>query len=120
MATLLLTRSNTTRTGVKKKTLGQRVTIGANSLVVIIISLICLVSVSYLIQSNRSAAKGFVLKELKEEEQQLSQQANYWALKVSRARSLRSLETSAISRRMSTTTDIVYVNPKDTAVALSK
>lgn len=120
MATLLFTRSNTHRIGLKKKTLAERVTLGANTLVIVIIALICVVSVSYLIHSNKTAAKGYILKELKEEERILAQQANYWSLKVSREQSLKSLKTSHEVARMTKTDQIVYMNNKDSQVALLK
>ncbi len=117
MATLLLTHGSRTSRGVKKRTLAERVTIGANTLVVIIIALIALVSVSYLFHSNKSAAKGYILKELKEEEAALNQQANYWALKVSREQSYKALKTSKELTQMAPATTLVYVD-SDTEVAL--
>lgn len=120
MATLLFTRSNSTRLGLKKKTLAERVTLGANTLVIIIISLICFVSVSYLVHSNKTAAKGYVLKELREEEQVLSAQANYWALKVSREQSLGSLKASHAVAKMKKADQIVYMNNTGSQVALLK
>lgn len=117
MATLLLTKGSTNRLGVKKKTLAQQVRIGANTLVIVIISMICLVSVSYLISSNRSAARGYILKELQEEEKQLQQIANYWSLKISKARSLKAISTSPMQKHMRPAGDIAFVKG-DTAVAL--
>ena len=117
MATLLLTKGSSNRNGIKKKTLAQQVTIGANTLVIVIISMICLVSVSYLISSNRSAARGYILKELQEEEKQLLQIANYWSLKISKSRSLKAISASPMQRNMRPAGDVVYVKG-DTAVAL--
>ena len=119
MATLLLTKGTSSRIGVKKKTLAQQVSIGANTLVIVIISMICLVSVSYLISSNKSAARGYILKELQEEEKQMQQVANYWALKISKARSLKSISTAAIQHQMRPIGDVAYLKG-DTAVALLK
>lgn len=117
MATLLLTKGSTSKVGVKKKTLAQQVSIGANTLVIVIIALICLVSVSYLISSNRSAARGYILKELQEEEKQLQQVANYWSLKISKARSLKSISSAGIQSKMRPISDVAFVKG-DTAVAL--
>jgi len=119
MATLLLTRGSTSKKGVKKKTLQERVVVGANTLVMIIIALICLVSVSYLIQSNKSAAKGYVLKELQEEEKHLQEQSNFWALKISRARSLKAVEHANVEKDMHDIADRVFMKG-ETKVALRK
>lgn len=119
MATLLLTKGSSAKTGLKKKTLAQQVSIGANTLVIVIISMICVVSVSYLISSNRSAARGYILKELQVEEKQLQQIANYWSLKISKTRSLKSIETSPIQQKMRPINNVAFVKG-DTAVALLK
>lgn len=119
MATLLLTKGTSSRVGVKKKTLAQQVSVGANTLVIVIISMICLVSVSYLISSNKSAARGYILKELQEEEKQLQQISNYWALKISKARSLKSISSSSIEKDMRPISDVAYLKG-DAEVALLK
>lgn len=119
MATLLLTKGASSKVGVKKKTLAQQVSIGANTLVIVIISMICLVSVSYLISSNRSAARGYILKELQEDEKHLQQIANYWALKISKSRSLKSISSAAIQKQMRPIDDVAFIKG-DTAVALLK
>lgn len=119
MPTVLLTKGQDTRPGMKKKTLAERVTIGANTLVIVLITLICMVSVAYLVHANKSAAKGYVLKELKEEEKVLQQKANYWALKVSKSKSLSSLSNSKIQQSMRPTNKVVFIKG-DTAVALLK
>ncbi len=119
MGELLMTRGRTTRRGEKKKTLSQRVVFGTNTLVVLLIFLICTVSISHLIHSNKSAAKGYILKELKEEEKLLMQKANYWSLKLSKLTSLNRLESSKISSTMRPLPEIVYLK-NDTSVALLK
>lgn len=119
MATLLMTKGTSSKVGVKKKTLAQQVSIGANTLVIVIISMICLVSVSYLISSNRSAARGYILKELQVEEKQLQEIANYWSLRISKARSLKSISSAGIERQMRPIDDVAYIKG-DTAVALLK
>ena len=119
MTSLLLTKGSSIKPGVKKKTLAERVNIGANSLVIVIISLICMVSVSYLIHSNKSSAKGFVLEQLQKEQRDLDQELSFWELKVARATSLTSLHGSSIASQMKKTQDIEFIRG-DTAVAVNK
>lgn len=120
MGELLITKGNQSKRGEKKKTLAERVVLGTNTLVILLIFLICTVSISYLVHSNRSAAKGYILKELKEDEKKLMQDANYWSLKLSKLTSLKRLERSSIASQMhGMTSDIVYIQ-EDTTVALKR
>lgn len=119
MSTLLITKTSTAQSGMKKKTLSEKVTVGANTLVVLIISSICIVSVAYLVHSNKSAAKGYVLKQLKEQEKTLDQEVSYWELKVAKMKSLHALEQTAVAREMHAAAKVEFVRG-DTAVAVNK
>ncbi|MFN7160856.1 MAG: hypothetical protein ACK4NC_04590 [Candidatus Gracilibacteria bacterium] len=119
MAALLLTTGSSGKQGIKKKTLAERVSIGANSLVIVIISLICMVSVSYLLHSNKSSAKGYVLEQLQKEQRNLDQDLSFWELKIARAKSLEALEKSSIAQSMTKAKKLEFIRG-DTAVAVNK
>lgn len=119
MTSLLLTKGSNGKQGVKKKTLAERVSIGANSLVIVIISLICMVSISYLVHSNKSSAKGYVLEQLQKEQRELDQALSFWELKVARAKSLTALHASSIATKMVRSQNLEFVRG-DSAVAVNK
>ena len=119
MASLLLTTGNSNKIGVKKKTLAQKVSIGAHSLVIFQVLFIAVVGISYFIHTNKSTAKGFVLEQLQKEQRELDQELSFWDLKVARSKSLESLHKSSIASHMVKSKKLEFIKG-DTAVAVNK
>lgn len=109
MSSILITNSGTTKKGFKKKTLAQKVHIGANSLIIFIVSLICVISLIYLVHSNQTATKGYILKELQREKNDLAIENEIWDMKISRARSLSSLQNNSYVSDMVRADEPIFV-----------
>ena len=119
MSHLLITRTRSPKKGFKKRTLAETVHIGANSLVIFVVTLICLISLAYLVHSNKTATKGYVLKQLQKEKSQLVIENEIWDMKISRARSLASLGSNSFVAKMVDSSTPTFVRG-DSAMASSQ
>lgn len=90
--TLLITKTNSAKVGVRKKTLSQTIEFGAMSLVVVTMLLICILSLVYLTHSNKNATRAYQLKALEYDRAKLITENESWNLKISQVQSILTLE----------------------------
>lgn len=89
---LLITKSNTTKSGIRKKTLSQTIEFGAMSLIAVTAMLICILSLVYLTHTNKTATRAYQLTQLKVERDRLIKENEAWNLKISKVQSLLTLQ----------------------------
>ncbi|MFH0776223.1 MAG: hypothetical protein V1936_01265 [Patescibacteria group bacterium] len=97
---LILSNSREARPGIRRRTLSNRVEVGTFSLMVIVILLALAVSLIYLAHANRTATRGYILKKLEIEKNDLRTQSEIWEQRVSEAKSLNAIEQSGILKKM--------------------
>ncbi|MBI5411586.1 hypothetical protein HZA43_00230 [Candidatus Peregrinibacteria bacterium] len=73
---------------VSKKTLSERVEASISSLVFVIITLICLLSLAYLAHANQNATRGYALRNLELKQSNLAIQNEVWDMQIAKAQSL--------------------------------
>ncbi len=103
----------------KKTTLGHEVKIGVHSLLIFNIIIICVLTVTYIIHSNKTATTGYVLKQLEDERKRLVIQSEVWDMKISRAQSLLMKKSSPTILSMQQISDPLFTRG-DSAVAMKK
>lgn len=113
---LLITKTNSTKVGVRKRTLSQTIEFGAISLIVVTMVLICILSLVYLTHTNKIATRGYQLKQLEYERKQLITENEAWNLKISQAQSILTLEQDPKIAAMLNTSTPKFIRG-DTAVA---
>jgi len=113
-AALYLNNNPTSR--VRKNTLSHKVEVGVNALVFVIISLVVVISLVYLANSNRNATKGYALKNLELERTQLLTENEIWNMEIARVQALANIQNDPKVRAMVKTTTPMFVRG-DTAIA---
>lgn len=118
MARLLtITRSPLLAFGTRKRALARPFTVGRRALSVILVLLFCLFSLLYLLQTNAAASLGADIDRLETERTVLREAHKALELKASELSSLRTIERSASSLRL-TKAPVRYVDmPTRTKVA---
>ncbi len=113
-AALYLNNNPTSR--VRKNTLSHKVEVGVNALVFVIISLVVVISLVYLANSNRNATKGYALKNLEVERTQLLTENEVWNMEIARVQALANIQSDPKVRAMVKTTTPMFIRG-DTAIA---
>lgn len=113
MPPVLITRSASTLRGVRKTTLSRKLAIGETSLIIILVVLISLTSMLYLVHSNKSATKGYELKILDLEHEELVQHNEVWNMRIAEAKAMRTILNSAVVNNMTKNGDIVFLDPTE-------
>lgn len=103
-------------TKVRKNTLSQKVEVGVNALVFVIIALVALVSLLYLANANRNATKGYALKTLEMERTRLITENEIWDMEIARVQALNNIQNDNNVRYMVKADAPMYVRG-DTAIA---
>ncbi|MCF7845708.1 MAG: hypothetical protein K9L85_00545 [Candidatus Peribacteraceae bacterium] len=106
---LILSNSREARPGVRRRTLSSKVELGTFALMVVAVLLALAVSLIYLAHANRTATRGYVLKSLEIEKNNLRTQTEIWEQRVSEARSLTAIEKSGILSQMVDVKDPTYL-----------
>src|SRR6056297_2001329 len=109
MNQVLITRSSSTVKGVKKTTLSRKVEVGQNSLIVILMVMVGLVALLYLIHSNQSATKGYAIKVLDQEYEDLVRKSEVWNMRNARAKSMHSIMESDTIGAMRGVDELEYI-----------
>ncbi|MFH0833767.1 MAG: hypothetical protein V2A63_00030 [Patescibacteria group bacterium] len=109
---LILSNSREARPGIRKRTLSNRIEVGTFSLMVVAILLALAVSLIYLAHANRTATRGYALKTLEIEKNNLRTQSEIWEQKVSEAKSLTEIEKSGVLKEMIDVKDPIYLKAK--------
>ncbi len=78
---------------VRKNTLSRKVELGMNSLVVLIGIFVLIISFLYLAHANKNATKGYALKTLEQERQELVMENDKLDMRIAEVRSLGALRT---------------------------
>ncbi len=97
---LILSNSREAKPGVRRRTLSSKIEVGNFSLMVVMIFLALAISLLYLAHANRTATRGYALKTLEIEKNQLQTQTEIWEQRVSEARSLKALQNSGVLEKM--------------------
>jgi hypothetical protein len=106
---LILSNSREAKPGIRRRTLSSKIEVGTFSLMVVVIFLALAVSLLYLAHANRTATRGYALKKLEIEKNQLQTQMEIWNHRVSEARSLESIKTSGVLENMEKVRDPIYL-----------
>ena len=113
-AAITLNNNHTSR--VRRNTLSRKVEVGVNALVFIIITLIALISLVYLANSNANATKGYSLKNLDAERSKLITQNEVWDMEIAKVQSLASIQNDPKIKSMVTVEQPLFIRG-DTAIA---
>lgn len=101
---------------VQKRTLSHKVEVGLNSLVVVIIALVGLISLAYLANANHNATKGYALKTLEIKRSHLLTENEIWNMEIAKVQSLESIQNDPKIRSMVKTDQPMFIRG-DTAIA---
>jgi hypothetical protein len=104
------------RKKIRKTTLSQRLEKGVTAVFFIIILAICLLSLVFLTQSNKSATKGYELKRLRDQREALLMENDKLKMQIADLRSIEALENDPKISTMVDATNPQYIRG-DTAVA---
>lgn len=113
---LLLTKTNSTKRQVRKKTLSQKVEFGATSLIVVTILLVCSLALTYLAHTNKIATRAYQLRKIEHEREDLITQSEILNMKISQVQSLIAIENDPKVAAMHNSTTPTFMRG-DTAVA---
>lgn len=111
---ITLTPGSATPLGTRRRTLSQRVELGATTLTFAVLALAVVISLIYLAHANRTATRGYVIKKLEVEKNALVTQKEIWQQQVNEAKSLATIEKSEVARGMQPVSDAVWVRPPAT------
>jgi len=89
---LTLTNSKITKLGYKKKTISVPLSIGPVSFKFILITLLSILGLFFIVQSNESSLKGYKIRELESKKNQLILENEKLGVEVARLKSLGVLE----------------------------
>lgn len=99
-----------------RKTLSQKVEVGLSSLVLVTIVLVGMISLAYLVHSNRNATRGYALKTLELERSKLLMENEVWDMDIAKVKSLEALQNDPKIQRMVRADKPVFIRG-DTAIA---
>lgn len=100
----------------RKQTLSQRVEASISSLLFVIITLICLLSLAYLAHANKNATKGYALKNMELKRSNLLIQNEVWDMQIAKAQSLEVLQNDPKILAMTKADKPLFIR-MDTAIA---
>ena len=109
----IISSGNEATPGVRRRTLSSRIEVGTVTLTFVILALALVVSLIYLAHANRTATRGYALKKLEIEKNQLQTEAEIWEQKVSEAESLNTITASPTVKGMQSVKDSIYIQPKE-------
>ena len=105
----IITNGSEATPGVRRRTLSSRIEVGTVTLTFVIIILAMVVSLIYLAHANRTATRGYALKTLEIEKNQLQTEAEIWQQKVSEAESLNTIANSPTVENMQDVKSATYI-----------
>ena len=114
--TLLITKTNSTKANVRKKTLSQKVEFGVVSLLFITIILICSLALTYLSHTNKIATRAYQLKKIENQREKLITESEILNMKISQVQSLLAIESDPMVASMERYDAPIFIRV-DTAVA---
>ena len=99
------------RRGEKRRVIDQELRVGPISIRFITIAVITILSIIYLAQSNMAATKGYRLKELQKQQEEISLENERLEVEASRLRSLNNIKETAKEKGMEPIDQVRY--PKE-------
>jgi hypothetical protein len=106
---LILSNSREAKPGIRRRTLSAKIEIGTFALMVVMIFLALSVSLLYLAHANRTATRGYALKKLEIEKNQLQTQMEIWNQQISEAESLGAIKNSGVLEEMGKVKNPIYL-----------
>jgi len=106
---LILSNSREAKPGIRRRTLSAKIEIGTFALMVVMIFLALAVSLLYLAHANRTATRGYALKKLEIEKNQIQTQMEIWNQQISEAESLGSIKNSGVLEKMGKVKNPIYL-----------
>ncbi|MFH0820963.1 MAG: hypothetical protein V1908_04265 [Candidatus Peregrinibacteria bacterium] len=100
----------------RRKTLSQKVEVGITSLMLVTILLVGMITLVYLVHSNRNATKGYALKNLELERSRLLMENEVWDMEIAKVKSLDTLQNDPKVQRMVKADQPLFIRG-DTAIA---
>jgi len=96
------------RRGNKRRVVDQELRVGPLSVRFITIALVTILSIIYLAQSNSAATKGYQLKELQKQQEDISLENERLEVEASRLKSLDNVKKTAQNKQMQTIDQVEY------------
>ncbi len=96
-----------------QKTAERSFKIGPVSLNFLTITIICLLALFYLIQSQQSSVKGYQIKDLEEEKQAAVEKNEGLQVKAAQLKSIENIKNAADSLEMVPSTELNYLNSQN-------
>lgn len=106
---VLITRSSETVSGGRKIRLSKRWLVGETTLAIILVLMISLVSLLYLVHLNKTATKGYALKMLDQEHEELLQKNEVWNMRIAEAKAMRTILEAEVVRGMVEVEEMQFV-----------
>ncbi|MCF7836425.1 hypothetical protein K9N08_00905 [Candidatus Gracilibacteria bacterium] len=106
---LILSNSREAKPGIRRRTLSAKIEIGTFALMVVMIFLALSVSLLYLAHANRTATRGYALKKLEIEKNQIQTQMEIWNQQISEAESLDAIKNSGVLEDMEQIKKPIYL-----------
>jgi hypothetical protein len=106
---LILSNSRDVKPGIRRRTLSSRIEIGTFSLMIVAVLLALAISLLYLAHANRTATRGYAIKKLEIEKNELTTDLEIWDQQVSEARALETIKNSPVVRGMVSVRNPEYV-----------
>lgn len=95
-----------------RTTLSSRIELSTVSLTFVIIVLALVVSLLFLAHANRTATRGYALKKLEQERNELQTKTEIWEQRVSEAKSLKTIKKSPVVEKMTIVNNPIYIRLK--------
>jgi hypothetical protein len=94
---LTLTNSKITTLGRKKRTLSPRISVGPVSFKFILITILCVLGLMFISQSNESSLKGYRIRDLEETKNRLILENERLGVEAARLKSLGAIESKDLN-----------------------
>lgn len=103
---------------VKRKTVSQKVMESESFLMILLVSFMCIASVSYIFQTNNIATKGYEVQQYQDTLDNLKSENQDMKSQEAQLRSIKNLEAEKTRLSSISSSDIDYVTPGSSAVAM--
>jgi len=100
----------------RSRTLSQKVEVGINALLFVIIALVAVISLAYLANANHNATKGYALKNLELKRTNLLTENEVWDMEIAKTQALENVQNDPRIQRMVKANEPMFVRG-DTAIA---
>lgn len=112
----ILISENRTAQSVRRNPLSKKIQAGVSSLIFVIVSLVLIVSLAYLANTNKNATKGYALKNLEMQRSHLLTENEVWDMEIAKVQALSNIQNDPKIKSMVKSTSPMFVRG-DTAIA---